>query len=50
MNAPRNTGYRNIETHRIAGSAGAVVSGVDLSQDLPDDVLAEIGAALSTTA
>ena len=42
MNAPRNTQYRHIETHRIAGSAGAVVSGVDLSEDLPDDVLAEL--------
>jgi alpha-ketoglutarate-dependent taurine dioxygenase len=46
MNAPRNTQYRYLETHRIAGSLGAEVSGVDLSEDLPDDVLAEIRAAL----
>ena len=46
MNAPRNTQFRTIETHRIAGSLGAEVSGVDLSEDLTDDVLAEIRAAL----
>ena len=46
MNAPRNAQYRYLETHRIAGSLGAEVAGVDLSQDLPDDVLAEIRAAL----
>ena len=37
MNAPRNTRYRYLETHKIAGSLGAEVSGVDLSEDLPDD-------------
>ncbi len=46
MNAPRNAQYRYIDTRRIAGSLGAEVSGVDLSEDLPDDVLAEIRAAL----
>ena len=46
MNAPRNTQYRYLETHRIAGSLGAEISGVDLSEDLPDDVLAEVRAAL----
>lgn len=46
MNAPRNTQYRTIETRKIAGALGAEVDGVDLSQDLPDDVLAEIRAAL----
>src|SRR5271170_4694443 len=46
MNAPRNTQYRYLETHRIAGSLGAEVSGVDLSEDLPDDVLGEVRAAL----
>ncbi len=50
MNAPMNSlgnaQYRHITTHRIAGSLGAEVSGVDLSQDLPDDVLAEVRAAL----
>ena len=46
MNAPRNTQSRYLETRRIAGSLGAEVSGVDLSEDLPDDVLAEVRAAL----
>src|SRR3954469_24403161 len=46
MNAPRNTRYRYIETRRIAGSLGAEVTGVDLSEDLPEDLLAEIRAAL----
>ena len=46
MNAPRNAQYRFLATHRIAGSLGAVVEGVDLSADLPDDVLAEVRAAL----
>ena len=46
MNAPRNTQYRYLETQRIAGSCGAEVSGVDLSEDLSDEVLAEIRAAL----
>jgi hypothetical protein len=34
MNAPRNAQYRFLATHRIAGSLGAVVEGVDLSADL----------------
>jgi taurine dioxygenase len=46
MNAPRNTEYRYLETHKIAGSLGAEITGVDLSQDLSDAVLAEIRAAL----
>ncbi len=46
MNAPRNSLYRHLETHKIAGALGAEVEGIDLSQDLPDDVLAEIRAAL----
>src|SRR5262249_31059694 len=46
MNAPRNRQYQHIEAHKIAGSLGAEVAGVDLSDDLPDDVLAEIRAAL----
>ncbi len=46
MNAPRNTQYRYLQAHKIAGSLGAEVEGVDLSQDLPDDVLAEVRAAL----
>jgi len=46
MNAPRNSQFRYVTTHKIAGSCGAVVEGVDLSEDLPDDVLAEVRAAL----
>ncbi|HET8997830.1 MAG TPA: TauD/TfdA family dioxygenase [Acetobacteraceae bacterium] len=46
MNAPRNTQYRTLEVRRIAGSLGAEIDGVDLSQDLPQDVLAELRAAL----
>ena len=46
MNAPRNTQYRHLETHKIAGSLGAEVEGVDLSEDLSDEVLAEVRAAL----
>ncbi len=46
MTALRNSGYRHIEVERIAGSLGAEVAGVDLSQDLPEPVLAEIRRAL----
>ncbi|MGE0416036.1 MAG: TauD/TfdA dioxygenase family protein [Acetobacteraceae bacterium] len=46
MDGMRNTQYRFIETHRIAGALGAEVTGVDLSQDLPDEVIAELRAAL----
>ena len=46
MNAPRNSQFRYLTTQKIAGSCGAVVEGVDLSEDLPDDVLAEVRAAL----
>jgi alpha-ketoglutarate-dependent taurine dioxygenase len=46
MNQLRNAEYRHIETHRIAGSLGAEVAGVDLAQDLPEDVLGELRAAL----
>jgi len=46
MDGMRNTQYRTIETRRIAGALGAEVTGVDLSQDLPPEVLAEIRAAL----
>ncbi|HET6184604.1 MAG TPA: TauD/TfdA family dioxygenase [Acetobacteraceae bacterium] len=46
MNQMRNTAYRTIEVTPIAGALGAEVAGVDLAQDLPDDVLAEIRAAL----
>jgi len=46
MNAPSNATYRTISTQRFAGALGAEVVGVDLSQPLSDDVLAEIRAAL----
>jgi taurine dioxygenase len=37
--------YRHIEVAPIAGALGAEISGVDLSQPLPDEVLAEIRRA-----
>lgn len=46
MNAPRNTQYRHIDVQKISGSLGADVRGVDLSQDLSEEVMAEIRAAL----
>lgn len=46
MDGMRNTQYQHIETHRIAGALGAEISGVDLSQDLPDAVIDEIRSAL----
>ncbi|HUN41239.1 MAG TPA: TauD/TfdA family dioxygenase [Acetobacteraceae bacterium] len=46
MNAPSNARYRSISVHCFAGALGAEVAGVDLSQPLSDDVLAEIRAAL----
>jgi taurine dioxygenase len=46
MTALRNSGYRHIAVERIAGSLGAEVEGVDLRQDLPDEVLAEVRQAL----
>ena len=36
MNAPRNTKYRYLDVQKIAGSLGADVRGVDLSQNVPD--------------
>ncbi len=38
--------YKHISVERAAGSIGAEVSGVDLSVDLSDDVIAEITTAL----
>jgi taurine dioxygenase len=46
MNVMRNAKYRHLEANRIAGALGAEIEGVDLSRDLPDEVLAEIRAAL----
>ena len=41
-----SSGYRFLEVERIAGSLGAEIGGVDLSQELPDEVIAEIRQAL----
>lgn len=46
MNAPTNSVYRHLDVQKIAGAGGAEVRGVDLSQDLSQEVLAEIRAAL----
>ena len=44
--AAQHPGTATSRLYRIAGSLGAEISGVDLSEDLPDDVLAEVRAAL----
>ena len=46
MDGLPNTQYRHIETHPVAGALGAEISGVDLSHDLSDSIMAEIRAAL----
>jgi taurine dioxygenase len=46
MNAPTNTQYRHLTVKKFAGAAGADVTGVDLAQEVSDEVLAEIRAAL----
>lgn len=46
MSELRNSAYRHLEVHRIAGALGAEIEGVDLSRDLPDEVLGEIRRAL----
>jgi len=46
MNAPTNTQYRHLTVRKFAGAGGADVTGVDLSQNVSDEVLAEIRAAL----
>lgn len=46
MDGMRNAPYRYITVDRIAGALGAEISGVDLSQELPDAVIEEIRAAL----
>ena len=40
------TGYRHITVDRLAGAGGGVISGVDLSQNPSDEVIAEIRGAL----
>ncbi len=39
--------YKHIEARRISGSLGAEISGVDISEDLPDEVIDEITGALN---
>jgi taurine dioxygenase len=46
MDGIQHNRYQHIETHRISGSLGAEISGVNLAQTLDDAVLAEIRAAL----
>jgi taurine dioxygenase len=46
MDGMQHTPYRTIQAHRISGSLGAEITGVDLSQPIDDLVLAEIRAAL----
>ncbi len=46
MNAPFSNQYRHLTVKRFAGAGGADITGVNLADDLPDDVLAEIRAAL----
>lgn len=46
MNQLRNSEYRHLEVMPLSGAAGAEIGGVDLSEDLPADVLAEVRAAL----
>ena len=46
MDGLPNARYRHIETHRIAGALGAEITGVDLAQELSNEVLGEIRSAL----
>lgn len=46
MNVMRNTKYRRLEAHKIAGALGAEIEGVDLSQTLDDEALGEVRSAL----
>ena len=46
MDGLRNREYRHIEVSRVAGCMGAEVSGVDLAQDLPEEVIGELRRAL----
>ncbi|WP_207792037.1 TauD/TfdA dioxygenase family protein [Siccirubricoccus phaeus] len=42
----RNSTYRHLEVSPIAGTIGAEIAGVDLAQDLPEEVMGEIRQAL----
>jgi taurine dioxygenase len=44
--APAGQAYGHVSVSRLAGACGAVVSDVDLAQDLPDTSVAEIRRAL----
>jgi taurine dioxygenase len=46
MDGMRNTRFRHIEAHRIAGALGAEITGVDLARDIDDAMMDEIRAAL----
>jgi taurine dioxygenase len=46
MDGMSNSQYRYIETHRIAGSLGAEIGGVNLAEPLAPEVLAEVRRAL----
>ena len=48
MNAPRNTQYRHLQAHKIAGSAGAIIEGIDLSHELSEDQLNAVLAYIET--
>lgn len=39
--------YKHIAVNRMAGAIGAEISGVDVSEDLPDNVIEEITSALN---
>lgn len=46
MDGLSNAPYRTIQAHRIAGSLGAEITGVNLAEPLPPEVLAEVRQAL----
>src|SRR5262245_7809473 len=44
--APTGRAYGRVQVSRLAGACGAVVSDIDLAEDLPDATVAEIRRAL----
>jgi taurine dioxygenase len=46
MDGTQHYRYRYIQAHRISGSLGAEITGVDLERPIDDAVLGEIRAAL----